>query len=240
VTWYYGLPVSSTHALIGGLVGSGIAAIGVSGIKWEGLITILIGLLISPIVGVILGLFFMYLIGRFIFSRVERKKANSWFKKLQILSSAAVSLAHGSNDAQKTMGIVAMFVAVTYNTGTPVIQPWIIILCASAIGLGTALGGWRIIRTLGERIGKDELSPSQGFAAETSTALTIVAGSYLGLPISTTHVISSSIVGTVMVGGRGVLNKSVVSNILMAWALTIPVAAIAAAISYHIIVLVGI
>jgi PiT family inorganic phosphate transporter len=240
VTWYYGLPVSSTHALIGGLVGSGIAAIGVSGIKWEGLVTILIGLLISPIVGVILGLFFMYLIGRFIFSRVERKKANSWFKKLQILSSAAVSLAHGSNDAQKTMGIVAMFVAVTYNTGTPVIQPWIIILCASAIGLGTALGGWRIIRTLGERIGKDELSPSQGFAAETSTALTIVAGSYLGLPISTTHVISSSIVGTVMVGGRGVLNKSVVSNILMAWALTIPVAAIAAAISYHVIVLVGI
>jgi PiT family inorganic phosphate transporter len=240
VTWYYGLPVSSTHALIGGLVGSGLAAIGFSGIKWEGLISILLGLLISPVVGVILGLFFMYLIGRFIFSRVERKKANSWFKKLQILSSAAVSLAHGSNDAQKTMGIVAMFVAVTYNTGAPVIQPWIIILCASAIGLGTALGGWRIIRTLGERIGKDELSPSQGFAAETSTALTIVAGSYLGLPISTTHVISSSIVGTVMVGGRGVLNKSVVSNILMAWALTIPVAAIAAAISYHIIVLVGI
>jgi PiT family inorganic phosphate transporter len=240
VTWYYGLPVSSTHALIGGLVGSGLAAIGVSGIKWEGLITILIGLLVSPIVGVILGLFFMYLIGRFIFSRVERKKANSWFKKLQILSSAAVSLAHGSNDAQKTMGIVAMFVAVTYGTGKPVIEPWIIILCASAIGLGTALGGWRIIRTLGERIGKDELSPSQGFAAETSTALTIVAGSYLGLPISTTHVISSSIVGTVMVGGRGVLNKGVVSNILMAWALTIPVAAIAAAVSYHIIVLVGI
>jgi PiT family inorganic phosphate transporter len=240
VTWYYGLPVSSTHALIGGLVGSGLAAIGLSGIKWEGLMEIIFGLLISPVVGVILGLIFMYLIGRFIFSRVDRKTANSWFKKIQVLSSAAVSLAHGSNDAQKTMGIVAMFVAVTYGTGTPVIQPWIIIMCATAIGLGTALGGWRIIRTLGERIGKDELSPSQGFAAETSTALTIAAGSYLGLPISTTHVISSSIVGTVMVGGRGVLNKSVVLNILMAWALTIPVAAIAAAISYHLLVLVGI
>jgi len=239
VTWYYGLPVSSSHALIGGLVGSGLAAIGVSGIEWSGLISIILGLLISPIVGVILGLLFMYLIGRFIFSRIDRKTANSYFKKIQILSSAAVSLTHGSNDAQKTMGIVAMFVAVTNGTGTPIIQPWIILICAGAIGLGTALGGWRIIRTLGERIGKEELSPSQGFAAETSTAITIAAGSYLGLPISTTHVISSSIVGTVMVGGTGVLNKGVVLNILTAWLLTIPIAAIAAVLSYHIVIMVG-
>jgi PiT family inorganic phosphate transporter len=240
ITWYYGLPVSSSHALIGGLVGAGLAAIGFSGVKWSGLTNIVLALFISPIVGVVLGLAFMYLIGRFIISRMTREQSHSIFKKIQIVSSAAVSLTHGSNDAQKTMGIIAMFVAVTYGTGTPVIEPWIIIACAAAIGLGTAFGGWRIIRTLGERIGKEELSPSQGFAAETATALTIAVGSHVGAPISTTHVISSSIVGTVMAGGTGVLNKSVVLNILTAWALTIPVAAIGAAISYFVLTLVGI
>jgi PiT family inorganic phosphate transporter len=240
VTWYYGLPVSSSHALIGGLVGSGLAAIGFEGVKWDGLTNIVLALFISPIVGVILGLVFMYLVGRFIISRMDRKTAHSVFKRVQILSSAAVALTHGSNDAQKTMGIVAMFVAVTYGTGTPVIEPWIIVACAMAIGLGTAFGGWRIIRTLGERIGKEELSPSQGFAAETSTALTIAIGSHIGAPVSTTHVISSSIVGTVMAGGTGVLNKNVVLNILTAWVLTIPVAAVGAAVSYFVLRLAGI
>ena len=239
ITWYYGLPVSSSHALIGGLVGSGIAAIGVSGVKWEGLISIVLALFISPVAGIVLGLTFMYLIGRFIISRMSRERAHSIFKRIQVLSSAAVSLAHGSNDAQKTMGIIAMFIAVTYNRA-PVIEPWIVVACASAIGLGTAMGGWRIIRTLGERIGKEELSPSQGFAAETATALTIAVGSHIGAPISTTHVISSSIVGTVMAGGTGVLNKEVVLNIITAWVLTIPVAAISAAISYFVLKLIGI
>jgi len=136
ITWYYGLPVSSSHALIGGLVGSGLAAIGISGVKWGGLTNIVLALFISPVAGIVLGLVFMYLIGRFIFSRMGREQANSVFKKIQILSSAAVSLTHGSNDAQKTMGIIAMFVAVTYGTGTPVIEPWIIVACAAAIGLG--------------------------------------------------------------------------------------------------------
>lgn len=240
ITWYYGLPVSSSHALIGGLVGSGLAAIGFSGIKWSGLTNIILALFISPVVGVILGLAFMYVIGRFIISRMTPEQSHSIFKKIQILSSAAVSLTHGSNDAQKTMGIIAMFVAVTYGTGTPIIEPWIIIACAAAIGLGTAFGGWRIIRTLGERIGKEELSPSQGFAAETATAITIAVGSHVGAPISTTHVISSSIVGTVLAGGTGVLNKDVVMNILIAWGLTIPVAAVGAAISYFALMLVGI
>jgi len=240
ITWYYGLPVSSSHALIGGLVGSGLAAIGISGIKWDGLVNIILALLISPVVGVILGLVFMYVIGRFIISHMSQERAHSVFKRIQILSSAAVSLTHGSNDAQKTMGIIAMFVAVTYGTGTPVITPWIIIACAAAIALGTAFGGWRIIRTLGERIGKEELAPSQGFAAETASALTIAVGSSIGAPISTTHVVSSSIVGTVMAGGTGVINKKVVLNILTAWVLTIPIAAIGAAISYFILTLVGI
>jgi PiT family inorganic phosphate transporter len=240
LTWYYGLPVSSSHALIGGLVGSGIAAIGFSGVKWGGLENIVLALLISPLVGVVLGIIFMYLVGRFIISRMDPKNANSIFKRIQIISSAAVSLTHGSNDAQKTMGIIAMFVAVTYGSKEIVIAPWMIILCALAIGAGTMLGGWRIIRTLGERIGKQELSPSQGFCAETATAITIAIGSHIGAPISTTHVISSSIVGTVMTGGTGVLNKKVVLNIIEAWLLTIPVAAIAAAISYYVLILVGI
>lgn len=239
ITWYYGLPVSSSHALIGGLVGSGLAAIGISGVKLGGLTNIVLALFISPVVGIALGLAFMYLIGRFIISRMSRERAHSIFKRIQVLSSAAVSLTHGSNDAQKTMGIIAMFVAVTYNS-TPVIEPWIVVACAAAIGLGTAMGGWRIIRTLGERIGKEELSPSQGFAAETATALTIAVGSHIGAPISTTHVISSSIVGTVMAGGTGVLNKEVVLNILTAWVLTIPVAAVGAAISYFALKLVGV
>ena len=240
LTWYYGLPVSSSHALIGGLVGSGLAAIGFSGIKWSGLESIVLALFVSPVVGVILGIIFMYLVGRFVISRMDPKKANSIFKRIQILSSAAVSLTHGSNDAQKTMGIVAMFVAVTYGSKDIVIAPWIIIICALAIGTGTMLGGWRIIRTLGERIGSQELSPSQGFCAETATAITIAVGSSIGAPISTTHVISSSIVGTVVTGGTGVLNKKVVLNILEAWLLTIPIAAIAAAISYCLLKLVGI
>jgi PiT family inorganic phosphate transporter len=171
---------------------------------------------------------------------MDRKMAESIFKRVQILSSATVSLAHGSNDAQKTMGIVAMFVAVTYGYKTPVIEWWIVLACALSIGLGTALGGWRIIQTLGERIGKEELSPSQGFSAETSTALIIALGSHFGLPISTTHVISSSIMGTVTVGGTGVLNKEVILNIVAAWLLTIPVTIIVAFISYHAITLVGI
>lgn len=240
ITWWYGLPVSSSHALIGGLVGSGIAAIGIAGITWEGLTKVVLALLISPIVGIILGMIMMILVGRFVISRIGRDKSNSIFKKVQILSSAAVSLTHGSNDAQKTMGIIAMFVAVTYGYENIVIEPWMIIVCALAIGLGTALGGWRIIRTLGERIGKEELAPSQGFAAETGTAITIAVGSHFGAPISTTHVLSSTVIGTVMVGGTGVLNKNVVANILMAWVLTIPVAAVAAALSYFVLTLVGI
>jgi PiT family inorganic phosphate transporter len=240
LTWYYGLPVSSSHALIGGLVGSGITAVGLGGIKWSGLETVLLALLISPIVGIILGMVIMFLVGRFVISRLGHSHSNSIFKKIQIISSACVSLTHGSNDAQKTMGIVAMFVAVTYGYEKIIIEPWMVLACALAIGLGTALGGWRIIRTLGEKIGKEELSPSQGFAAETGTAITIAVGSHLGAPISTTHVLSSSVVGTVMIGGIGVLNKNVVMNILTAWVLTIPVAAVAAAISYFVLTLVGI
>lgn len=240
ITWYYGIPVSSSHALIGGLVGSGIAAIGLSGIKWSGLTKVVLALFISPIVGVILGIVIMFFVGRFIISRLGHNTSNSIFKKIQIFSSAAVSLTHGSNDAQKTMGIIAMFVAVTYGHDKIVIEPWIVLVCALAIGVGTALGGWRIIRTLGEKIGKEELSPSQGFAAETGTAITIAVGSNLGAPISTTHVLSSSVIGTVMVGGTGVLNKNVVANILAAWLLTIPISAIAAAICYFALKQVGI
>lgn len=239
-TWYNGLPVSSTHALIGGLVGSGLAAIGIFGVKWGGLVNIVVGLLISPLAGIVLGLVIMSIVGRFIISRMNPKTSESIFKRVQVLSSAAVALTHGSNDAQKTMGIIAMFVAVTYGYAEPIVEPWMVIACALAIGFGTAFGGWKIIQTLGERISKQELSPSQGFAAETGTAITIAIGSHLGAPISTTHVISSSIVGTVMAGGTGVLNKNVVLNILTAWLLTIPIAAIGAVISYYALSLVGI
>jgi PiT family inorganic phosphate transporter len=240
ITWWYGLPVSSSHALIGGLVGSGLIAVGLGGVKWSGLTNVILALFISPIVGIILGMVVMFLVGRYVITRLGATRSNSIFKKIQILSSACVSLTHGSNDAQKTMGIVAMFVAVTYGYDKIVIEPWMVLACALAIGLGTALGGWRIIRTLGEKIGKEELSPSQGFAAETGTAITIAIGSHIGAPISTTHVLSSSVVGTVMIGGIGVLNKNVVMNILMAWGLTIPVSAVAAAISYLVLMLVGI
>lgn len=238
--WLKGLPVSSSHALIGGLVGSGIIALGVFGVTWSGLTKVVLALFISPIVGIILGLIIMFFLGRYVISHLGHDKSNSIFKKVQILSSASVSLSHGSNDAQKTMGIIAMFVAVTYGYETIVIEPWMIVLCALAIGFGTAFGGWRIIRTLGERLSSQELAPSQGFAAETGTAITIAVGSHLGAPISTTHVLSSSVIGTVMAGGTGVLNKNVVVQILMAWGLTIPIAALAAAVSYLVLTLVGI
>ncbi|WP_424357819.1 anion permease [Methanocella sp. MCL-LM] len=238
--WLKGLPVSSSHALIGGLVGSGIAALGIFGVTWSGLVKVVMALFISPIVGVILGLVIMFILGRYVISHMSHDKSNSIFKTLQIVSSASVSLSHGSNDAQKTMGIIAMFVAVTYGYDKIVIEPWMIIVCALAIGFGTAFGGWRIIQTLGERLSSQELAPSQGFAAETGTAITIAVGSHLGAPISTTHVLSSSVIGTVMAGGTGVLNKNVVVQILMAWGLTIPIAALAAAASYLVLTLVGI
>jgi len=234
LTWLRGLPSSSSHALIGGLIGAVVAAQGVNAINLSGLTKIFLSLLLSPIAGIFFGLLIASLIIRF-FSRRSPSKTNFLFKRLQILSSASSSLSHGANDAQKTMGIIALALYAFGETSQFSIPLWVIIACAGAMALGTACGGWRIIRTMGSRI--VELKPYIGFSSEASSAIVIFTGSILGAPISTTHTVSSSIFGAGMARNVGHVHWNIVRNIFSAWFLTLPVAAVIAAAVYFLLAL---
>lgn len=225
VTWYLGIPSSSSHALVGGLIGSGIASVGVRIVKWGVLSQkVLLPFLASPLVGFV-GAYILVKVLFIIFSFLPLRHTNNFFRKSQMFSSAFMAFSHGSNDAQKTMGIITLALISTHSiSANPFTVPlWVIILSASAMALGTASGGWRIIKTMGTKL--FPLEPIHGFAAETAAATVIETASRFGFPLSTTHIISSSILGVGFGKRARVIRWNIVNRILQAWVLTIPVAA---------------
>ncbi|NLW92438.1 MAG: inorganic phosphate transporter [Syntrophomonadaceae bacterium] len=224
-TWYYGIPSSSSHALIGGLTGSVLGFFGWEQVKWYGFGKILVGLLISPILGLIVGGIIMTLLF-WIFSGSSPARVNNYFRKLQIASACMASFAHGSNDAQKTMGIITLMLFSGGIIGSFSVPLWVKVACAIAMASGTAFGGWKIIRTMGGKIFKIE--PINGFAADFTASAIIWSASVIGAPVSTTHVVSSSIMGVgVAKRFRGV-RWNIARQILIAWVVTIPSSALVA------------
>jgi PiT family inorganic phosphate transporter len=236
ITWYYGLPSSSSHALIGGLAGSAVAAHnGFSGLFIaEGWIKTVSFIFISPLVGMILGFLLMVAI-LWIFHRTTPDKVDKLFRRLQLFSAAFFSLGHGGNDAQKTMGIIAAVLVASnhYPSATQEVPFWVVIACYTAIGLGTLSGGWRIVHTMGSRITK--LRPVNGFAAETAGAIAIAASTYGGIPVSTTHTITGGIMGVGATRRLSAVRWGVARSVLWAWILTIPLAGVIAALAFYVV-----
>jgi PiT family inorganic phosphate transporter len=229
VTWYLGLPTSSSHALIGGLVGAGITAVGVGCLEWGGLSKVLLFMVLSPVIGFALAFGIMTSLIR-VFFNVPNHVVNGYFRRLQLVSSALVSLSHGTNDAQKTMGVVT---ALLFSVGwipSFSVPTLVAVFAATSIALGTFFGGWRIVKTLGFRMTK--LDPVHGVSIETASAVTIIGSSLLGIPVSTTHVVSGSVMGSGATMGAGTVRWGVARKIVWAWLVTIPAAAVVAAVSY--------
>jgi PiT family inorganic phosphate transporter len=229
ITWYYGLPTSSSHALVGGYAGAAVAKAGFSAIIPGGWTKTLIFIVLSPLIGLLLGLLIMtaifWLFRWFPPSRVDR-----WFRRLQLVSAAAFSLNHGANDAQKTMGIIAGVLYAGQYIDSFYIPFWVVLSAHAAIGLGTLAGGWRIIHTMGSKITK--LQPVGGFAAESSAAISILIATQTGVPVSTTHAITGAIVGVGATRRLSAVRWGVAGRIVWAWVLTIPAAFAIAAVAY--------
>ena len=226
ITWYLALPTSSSHALIAAIIGSGVAATGkYSVLKWEGIEKVFSGLVFSPLVGFIVGLAFMVLL-MWLLRRTPQSAVTKRFKRWQIISAAFMAYSHGSNDAQKTMGIITMALVAGGYLHTFSVPIWVIILCALTMAAGTAGGGWKIIKTLGMKLAN--LKPVHGFAAEMSAATVIEVASRIGLPLSTTHVISSTIMGVGASKRFSAVKWGVGGNIVMAWVITFPACAVMA------------
>ncbi|MEA2697696.1 MAG: inorganic phosphate transporter, PiT family [Myxococcales bacterium] len=233
ITWWYGLPSSSSHALVGGLIGAGVAKSGLSVIKVEGVTKIAVFIVVSPVLGLILGGAMMVLIA-WLFRRVTPGKIDRWFRRLQFLSAALFSLGHGGNDAQKTMGIImALLISKGFIGANAEVPLWVVLTCHLAMGLGTLSGGWRIVRTMGMRLTK--LKPFGGFCAETGAATTLFLASALGIPVSTTHTITGGIVGVGLVNKPAGVRWAVALRIVWAWIFTIQSAAIIAAATYAVL-----
>jgi len=228
-TWYFGLPTSSSHALIGGMIGSALVKAGPSALVWSGITKTLIFIVVSPVVGLLLGLFFGVVVYR-IFSRSPRVLVDGFFRKGQLVSAALYSLGHGGNDAQKTMGIIASLLFTAGLLGDKFYVPfWVVVSCNSAIAMGTMFGGWRIVKTMGQKVAK--LTPMDGFCAESGAAAVLYAASALGVPISTTHTITGSIMGVGSIRRLSAVRWGVAGTIVWAWILTIPCSALVAAVS---------
>jgi inorganic phosphate transporter, PiT family len=234
ITWRFGIPSSSSHALIGGLLGAVAASIGPGAIKIQGVIEkVIVPLVLSPVLGLVLGFASMVVILN-VFRRANPRRMNDRFRRLQIISAGFMAFSHGSNDAQKTMGIMTLALVAAGLLPTDASIPlWVIVLAASAISLGTAAGGWRIIKTMGQKVVK--LDPVHGFAAETTAATIIYTASHFGMPVSTTHVISSAIIGVGSSDRLSAVRWGVAGNIVIAWILTIPASALAAGVAYLVI-----
>lgn len=220
ITWYFGLPSSSSHALIGGLLGSAIVSSGFSIVNLSGLIEkVLLPMILSPIIGLFVGFTFMVIL-TWIFRKSSPDKTSSIFRKLQLVSSGVMAFGHGSNDAQKTMGIITLTLFSSGFLKTFNVPIWVILMCAVIMAMGTLAGGWKIIRTMGSKVIK--LRPVHGFAAETSATAVILTASHFGMPISTTHVISSTIMGVGSAQRNASIKWGVANNMVIAWILTIP------------------
>ncbi len=237
ITWKFGIPSSSSHALIGGLCGAAMIHGGLSFVLWGGILhKVLIPLVGSPIMGFIIGYLLMSSIFRFL-ANAHPGRVSSSFRQLQIISAAAMAFTHGLNDAQKSMGIITMTLVSTRMITEPVVPIWVVLACAAAMALGTSAGGWRIIKTMGHKIIR--LEPVHGFAAETSAAIVLFVSSHFGMPVSTTHVISGSIFGVGSSKRMSAVRWGVAQNMVVAWILTLPASALIAALSYQTIITLG-
>ena len=231
ITWAFGIPSSSSHALIGGLVGAGIAKAGVGAVVWGGLGPTLLAIVLSPLIGFGLALV-LVLAATWTAHRSSPFAADRAFRNLQFLSASLYSLGHGGNDAQKTMGIIAVLLFSQGYLGSEFYVPlWVVITCQAAMALGTLFGGWRIVHTMGSKITR--LTPMQGFCAETGGALTLFGATYLGIPVSTTHTITGAIIGVGSARRTSAVRWGVARGIVVAWVVTIPASAAIAAFFYH-------
>ncbi|OCO98767.1 MULTISPECIES: inorganic phosphate transporter [unclassified Ensifer] len=233
VTWLFGIPSSSSHALIGGLVGAGLASTGFDSIVWTGLLKTVGAIFMSPAIGFFLALL-LVLIVSWIFVRQTPFAVDRTFRVMQFISASLYSLGHGGNDAQKTMGIIAVLLFSQGYLGSEFYVPfWVVITCQAAIALGTLFGGWRIVHTMGSKITK--LNPMQGFCAETGGAITLFAATWLGIPVSTTHTITGAIIGVGAARRVSAVRWGLAGNIVIAWFITMPAAAAISALAYFTI-----
>ena len=237
ITWYYGIPSSSSHALIGGLIGAAVAHAGFSSLNGISIITkVLIPLVCAPLVGFAVGALVMLIFTLVLFKK-HRSKVNRNFRRLQIFSSACMATSHGLNDAQKTMGVITLALLIFGQIDEVHVPLWVKLLCALAMAAGTAMGGWKIVKTMGSRIFK--LEPAHGFAVDSSAALVITGASLLGAPISTTHTISACIFGVGATKRLSAVRWGVAGNLVIAWIITIPASGFIAAISFILLEFLG-
>jgi len=232
ITWYYGIPSSSSHALVGGLAGAAVAKAGTWALVPAGILKTVLFIIVSPVLGMILGIGFTLGVA-WMFRSSSPSRIDRWFRRLQLVSASLYSLGHGGNDAQKTIGIIWMLLIASGYLGAQEPVPiWVIAACYITIGLGTAFGGWRIVRTMGQRITK--LRPVDGFCAEAGGAITLFATAALGIPVSTTHTITGAIVGVGATQNTSAVRWGIAGNIVWAWILTIPCSAFIAAVAWGI------
>ncbi|MBI5779557.1 MAG: inorganic phosphate transporter [Planctomycetes bacterium] len=232
-TWYAGLPVSSSHALVGGLVGAAVAHAGVGAVIGSGILKICIFIILSPLLGLITGYILMNLV-QLIFYNFTPARVDKYFRRFQLISAAAYSLGHGGNDAQKTMGIIAILLFTSGKLGPEFYVPfWVVLACHTAMGLGTMMGGWRIVKTMGQKI--THLQPVGGFCAETGGAIMLFVSTFMGIPVSTTHTITGSIIGVGATRRLSAVRWGVAKKVVWAWILTIPAAAAVSALTLLIL-----
>lgn len=232
VTWYFGIPSSSSHALIGGLTGASTAMFGIHSVNWPGLAIIIFILIASAVLGLMVGAVVMTILS-WIFRGASQNQLNKGFRRLQVLSAGMMSFSHGSNDAQKSMGIITMALLGSGYISSFDVPLWVMLACATAMGLGTAAGGWRIIATLGSKIFRIE--PISGFAADFSSSVVIYTASVLGYPVSTTHVVSSSIIGVGSARQIKAVRWETARQLVTAWLITIPSTALISLIFYKLL-----
>jgi PiT family inorganic phosphate transporter len=231
ITWYFGIPSSSSHALIGGLVGAAVAKAGTGSLIASGILKTVAFIFVSPALGLLLGSLLMLTVG-WLLRGTQPRRVDKWFRRLQLISAAAYSLGHGANDAQKTMGIIWILLIYAGSVSAAATHPpmWVIVSCYSALALGTMFGGWRIVKTMGQKLTK--LRPVGGFCAETGGALTLFLASGLGIPVSTTHTITGAILGVGSSHKLSAVRWGLAGNIIWAWVFTIPASAFMAAVAW--------
>jgi len=229
ITWYYGIPSSSSHALIGGMIGAAMAKAGTTPLLAKGIIKTASFIFLSPLAGMVFGAAIMLIVS-WLFFRQTPRRVDKWFRRLQLVSSAAYSMGHGGNDAQKTMGIIWLLLIANGITTKDHLPTWVVISCFAAIGFGTMFGGWRIVKTMGQRITK--LKPVGGFAAECAGSIALFMATHFSIPVSTTHTITGAIIGVGTTRGTSAVRWGVAGNIVVAWIVTIPASAGIAALAW--------